>query len=165
MKIPLTQGLFAKIDKVFRDKVLKYNWHALYAPGTDSFYAVTNLYVNGKREYLYLSRYLAGLKFGDKRRCDHKNHDTLDNRMENLRICLHSQNMQNRRKSRKNKSGFKGVFYYKRDKKWRSEICFNNKKYHIGSFNSKKEAAIAYNNAAKKFFGEFSFLNVVINRN
>jgi hypothetical protein len=124
-----------------------------------SFYAATSTYINGKHKTLRLSRYLVGLRHGDKRICDHRNHDTLDDRMSNLRICTKAQNGQNRRKNCNNTSGFKGVKYYKRGKKWVAAINFENKRYHLGYFNFKEEAATAYDNASKKMHGEFALTN------
>ena len=43
---------------------------------------------------------------------DHINHDGLDNRRENLRICTYSQNSQNKRLRVDSRSGYKGVYEY-----------------------------------------------------
>lgn len=87
---------------------------------------------------------------------DHINGDRLDNRRENLRICTQSQNCTNRA-SVKSKSGYKGVS--KHWNKWRAVIKVNQKKIHLGLFDTKEEAALAYNKAAKVYFGDFARLN------
>lgn len=91
---------------------------------------------------------------------DHINRNTLDNRKQNLRICTLSENQINRPKPRNNTTGYKGVVYHKRDKVFRAKIKFNNVEYHIGSFKTAKEAAIAYNNKAKEL-SLCAFLNEV----
>lgn len=105
---------------------------------------------------------------------DHINNDNLDNRFCNLRTATHQQNGFNQSKSTsKNKntySKYKGVFYDKhkdgltkrgeRKKCWRSVIMFNNKHYY-SYHQTEIEAAIAYNDKALKYFGEFANLNVI----
>ena len=56
---------------------------------------------------------------------DHINHDTLDNRKSNLRICTHFENQQN---LRSNKSGIVGVHKRARGS-WVGKISKNNKIY------------------------------------
>jgi AP2 domain-containing protein/HNH endonuclease len=90
---------------------------------------------------------------------DHINGDTLDNRRCNLRICSHKENLRNQKLPKNSKSGYKGVTWYKRIKKWRSHIRLNKKQIHLGYFDDIKLAANAYNEAAIKYFGEFAKLN------
>jgi len=67
---------------------------------------------------------------------------------ENCRFVTHIKNIHNNRLLyRHNKSGYRGVYYHNRDKKWIAQISINNKKQYLGYFNAKKEAALAYNNA------------------
>ena len=88
---------------------------------------------------------------------DHKDGDKLNNLDDNLRICTHTDNMKNKKKYKNNTSGFTGVTWHKRDKKWEANI----KQEYLGHFNTKEEAARAYNAAAIKYFGEFAVLNEV----
>jgi hypothetical protein len=90
---------------------------------------------------------------------DHKNHNGLDNRKTNLRKITHQQNMMNRRPSKNSTSKYKGVSLFKRDKKWIAHICFNRILRYIGIFATEIEAAKAYNIFAKKYFGEYAYLN------
>lgn len=92
---------------------------------------------------------------------DHKFHNNFDNRKENLRIATNSQNGQNK-KVQKHTSKYKGVFFDKYHKKWRAQIQIeNNQHVFIGYFDNERDAAIAYNNAAIKYFGEFAYLNII----
>jgi len=91
---------------------------------------------------------------------DHINGNRLDNRKVNLRICTAMQNQHNRKKSR-GSSKYKGVSFHIRGRVWVSFIMREAKRYYLGSYKDEKEAAIAYNQAALKFYGEFALLNEV----
>jgi hypothetical protein len=86
---------------------------------------------------------------------DHVSHDTLDLRRSNLRICTHAENIRNRGAFKNNKSGFKGVHYVKHAKKWLATIQCDGKKEHLGYFDSRLEAYVAYMNRGKELHGEF----------
>jgi hypothetical protein len=60
-----------------------------------------------------------------------------------------------------NTSGFKGVTWDKSRSKWKAHIHIERKIKNLGRFDSPEEAAIAYNEAALKYFGEFAFLNTI----
>lgn len=80
---------------------------------------------------------------------DHINGDTLDNRRENLRIVTPAENAKNVRKRINNTSGYTGVWFNKNKNLWTAEIQLNNRKIHIGNYDEKYEANIAYRAAAK----------------
>jgi len=89
---------------------------------------------------------------------DHINHDTCDNRRQNLRVCNTKLNSANRIK-RKGTSQFKGVHWSKKDNIWRTCIKVDGKTINLGMFRDQKKAAIAYNKAALMHFGNFANLN------
>lgn len=88
---------------------------------------------------------------------DHKNHDTLDNRRKNLRICSHTENMQNRKNNPKKQSGRVGVVYDEVNKKWRASITKNKRKILLGRHKTLREAIAARAAAEKIYFGEYSY--------
>ncbi len=93
---------------------------------------------------------------------DHINHNILDNRKCNLRVCTRSQNAMNMIKTKNIKSSkFKGVTKSKSKKRWRSYIKIKQKQINLGHFTTELEGAKAYNLAALKYFGEFAYLNKV----
>ena len=157
-QIPLTQGQYALVDDADYDWLNQWNWCANLMNG--NFYVVRmSSMKNGKRHIIRMHRQILELEYGDKRQGDHVNHITLDNQRENLRICTLGQNQMNRVKQPNTSSQFKGVSWYKRHKKWRVHIRIDKITKHIGLFVSEKEAALAYNEAAKKHYGEFANLN------
>ena len=89
---------------------------------------------------------------------DHINHNGLDNRKANLRPATVAQNSWNRR-SKKNAGRFRGVAWNKKLKKWRVRISHENKTVYNRFFDDEIQAAKAYDNAAKKYHGNFAVLN------
>lgn len=89
---------------------------------------------------------------------DHINGVKNDNRICNLRLATPSQNQQNRPKPSSNTSGFKGVAWHNGAQKWQVYITVNKKRVHLGLFADKDMARLAYDDAAKRFFGEFANL-------
>lgn len=87
---------------------------------------------------------------------DHINGNGLDNRRENLRLATKSQNNANRRISKNNKSGYKGVSWHKASGKWVAGIKVNGKSINLGGYDTPEQAHKAYCDAAIKYFGEFA---------
>ncbi len=92
---------------------------------------------------------------------DHINGNKLDNRKANLRSCTSVQNKWNTGSEIGSSSLYKGVSKIKNSKKWLASIKHNNKIIKLGSFYSEEIAALAYNDAAIKLFGDFARLNVI----
>jgi hypothetical protein len=121
----------------------------------------------GKWKIKLLSRTLMGNP--KARVVDHINHNTLDNRKKNLRVCTPSENAYNCRGSSVRKGKYKGVYPNshnenakdRRRRTWWATITHKKQKFYLGSFKTEKEAASAYNVAAKRLFGEFAYLNSI----
>ncbi len=91
---------------------------------------------------------------------DHINIDGMDNRSANLRAATRAQNSRNRKKfPRQCSSKYKGVSWHKRARKWQTEVMFEKKRIYLGYFKNEIDAAKAYDEAAKKYHGEFACLN------
>jgi len=86
---------------------------------------------------------------------DHINNDSTDNRWTNLRLASPHQNQGNKRRSKHNTSGHKGVSLHKSGK-WRARISTRSGEIGLGLFDTAEEAAEAYAAGARRFFGEFA---------
>jgi hypothetical protein len=106
-------------------------------------------YVGGKTVYMH--RLITNAPKGMD--VDHINHDSLDNRRANLRVCSHSENLLNRGPSCVNKNGAMGVVKVTRNKKytyWEARITVNGKRVYLGTFKNPNDAAAAYKNGRAK---------------
>ncbi len=90
---------------------------------------------------------------------DHIDGDPLNCRISNLREATRIQNSFNRTKQANNKSGYKGVSWDKKNKQWVAQIAICGRQTNLGRFNRIENAALAYNFAAHKHFGQFAFFN------
>jgi hypothetical protein len=90
---------------------------------------------------------------------DHRDGNSMNNRVENLRPATHSQNNCNVPKRKNTSSQYKGVYFDKRRERWMVYIKFKGEKMYVGSFVLEIEAACAYDRAAIKYHGEFARLN------
>jgi hypothetical protein len=115
----------------------------------------------------YLNEFIMNFKSTSTMCVDHKNGNTLDNRKENLQIITMQQNQIKKKMQKNNTSGYRGVTWYVNPGKtsaWLAQIYFNYKRYHLGYFKTKEEAALAYNKKAKELFGKFAVLNKIESR-
>lgn len=102
-----------------------------------------------------LHRLIVGAKKGEV--VDHINHNTLDNRKSNLRICTQSQNHMNRKGAQVNSTtGELGVHWDSKLKKFRARLQKDGKTYNFGQYKSIEEAIEARKAAAADMFGEFA---------
>jgi len=90
------------------------------------------------------------------------NYDPLDNCKSNLREATLTQNQGNRSVSIFSKTGYKGVSWHKVSKKFRARLSTKGGEIYLGLFESPEDAALAYNEAAIKYFGQFAKLNKVV---
>lgn len=90
---------------------------------------------------------------------DHINRNPLDNRKCNLRLCSNSQNTMNRCIASNNTSGFKGVCFNKKEKRWTSTVRTNGIRYFCGYHDTAIKAALAYDKKARELFKEFTYTN------
>lgn len=156
MQIQLTQGRVALIDDEDFGKVVG-KWHVHW--NGPRVYARRTTYPGGNRKVnVYMHRVILGTREGEQ--VDHRDGDTLDNRRENLRITRSDSEQQaNRGLSKANTSGFKGVYFHKRERKWRATIVVNRKKIGLGEYRTREEAAAAYDRRAKEVWGDFARTN------
>jgi len=149
--VPLTKGYESIIDAADVYLVDCYNWFAI--PVGSTVYAARSDYSGKKMRMVYVHRTIMGEP--DGLQVDHRDGGGLNNRRGNLRLATSSQNMQNRRMARNNKSGFKGASLHKGSGKWKAQIRINRELIYLGLFTSPEEAHAAYCRASKKYHGEF----------
>jgi hypothetical protein len=154
--IPLTQGQNAIVDTEDFDWLNQWNWIAMWDQHTKSFRALRR---KGPRGSGAILMHRAILDCVETEQVDHRNHDTLDNRRENLRKCTLSQNVCNKRGYAGSSSIFKGVSFDKSSAKWCANIQINGHQKWLGRFDSQEKAARAYDKMAKIYHGEFAYLN------
>jgi hypothetical protein len=151
-EIPLTQGAVAKVDDYDYEWLRRFRWHLQRSNKRISY---ARRYSNGKRIAMQneLLSPLPGFVV------DHINHNGLDNRRANLRLCMQADNTRNSRPRRNSSSKYKGVSFDKKRKKWRARIVRRGVKYFLGYFHNQIEAAFAYDDKARGFNDAFMYLN------
>lgn len=152
IEIPLTRGQVALVDAEGYLMVRDQQWRAVWHPRTRSFRAVS-----GTRPAVLLHRAVTRAAHGVM--IDHINHDTLDNRLVNLRTAMPGENQYNQRPQIGKSSRYKGVTWYARTRRWRVQIRIARKYRFLGYYASEEEAAKVYDAAARALHGEFAFTN------
>ena len=154
-EIILTRGFVSFVDDWNYEWLNSFKWYECQG------YAMRRIRVAGVKTSISMHRFILGLEHGDSRQGDHINHNGLDNREANLRVCSRTENMRNRRANIVGSSRFKGVSYIwcKSSGKWRASIKFGENPTILGDFSSEEEAAVAYDNAALQYFGDFACTN------
>lgn len=158
--------LFGRLMKVLRIKeyevlldddvyetVAQYKWRASRRVGGYTYF------MGGPGYQQYLHRFITKAAPGEL--VDHINHNQLDNRKVNLRVCTRRENARNQRIRSNNTTGYKGVSQIKKRGSFMAYIWINNKEQYLGTYDTAIEAARSYDEAATKHFGEFAYINEV----
>lgn len=138
-------GLFEPlidVDDAIRVKEIR--WYVSYDKSLDSFYV--------KSKYVQLHRFI--MNCPKDLTVDHINHNTLDNRKSNLRICTQKQNNENRNGcfSSNKTSKIRNVCWHKQRQKWQVSLGIKGKQKYIGIFDSLIDAEQAAIAARKKYY-------------
>jgi AP2 domain len=118
-------------------------------------HGVTYACVRFNNEYIYMHKFIAKTK----EKVDHINHDTLNNQKFNLRVVSFLQNNTNRRKCGILTSCYKGVSFRQLLGRFQAEIRRGDGRYYLGLYHDERMAALAYDLAAIRLFGEHSLIN------
>ena len=154
--IPLTQGQRALVDDEDYEWLSQWRWWTFNSRG--HLYAGRKLPMSSKCKPRTLLMHREILRLPKSVQLDHINHNGLDNRKCNLRICNYAENQYNQKK-RGGTSEYKGVFWHKKDKRWYAQIHPDYTGIHLGSFQEEVDAAKAYDAKAIELYGEFAYLN------
>ena len=124
------------IDKEDYPLIEPYCWHK----HQDGYMRTRiNCYIeDGKihNSYILIHNLIMGKKDGLE--IDHLNGNPADNRKQNFKYKTHPENMDNIVGYTGNK--IKGVYYNKKEKKWKALITYNKKKYYLGNFEKYEDA-------------------------
>lgn len=155
MELLLNGDLVTLIDDEDAERVAAYSWKAYWTKRGKRYY-VTSSGTGGKT--IYLHRFIMDASKGNV--VDHKNGDSLNNQKHNLRQTTQQNNCFNS-KGKGSNTGFKGVSFSKERRKYFASIMHNRRTIPLGRYATPEEAAKAYNEAARRLFGEFALLNPV----
>lgn len=153
--ITLSNGQETTVDDSDYEELCKYKWGTIKNK-SGHIYAARGTRKNGKYSKILIHRVI--MDNPENKMIDHINGNTLDNRRENLRIATRAKNLQNSKLRSDSKCNYKGVS--KRGHRYIARIQISvDKRLFLGYFDNEKDAAMAYDLAANKYFGEFAKLN------
>lgn len=158
------KGFKVQIDEDDYERVMEHKWRPMWGKAKkEQLYYFRSLIWSEeaqKDKDTFLHRFLMGCVHGDGNIVDHKNHDTLDCRKENLRICTIQQNVQNSRVYKKKKDKYKGIKMEPSTGHWNARIQTpEQKRVDLGTYETAEEAAKAYDRASLYYFKEFAVTN------
>lgn len=158
-KINLKNGKSILVDDDDFERVKDFRWH--FQPPTGGENGGKARATAWRSKKIYMHHMIVGQPVDRRMSVDHVNGNGLDNRKENLRFATARQQRQNSAIRRDNVSGFKGIRFRRDRRKFVSTLMLDGKRINLGEFNTAIEAAVAYNEAAIKFFGKFARVNIL----
>jgi hypothetical protein len=108
-------------------------------------YAFRSERIRGRHRTILMHRLILGLGWGDPREGEHEDRNRLNNQRSNLRIAERAglDNQQNRGPNANSTSGFRGVSWHRRGRKWRAKVKLAGTDHYLGRFDTPEEADAA----------------------
>lgn len=152
-----------KIDKEDLERVSKHSWRATKGT-TGRLRVVTSIRKKETVKTVTLGRFLM-LPPKGKQVYPRRFNEGLDYRKDNLIVCSLSERQRQLPKRRaKTSSAYRGVSFSRSDRKWKAGIEVDGRGINLGHYKTEADAALAYNRAAKKYFGSNAYQNQVNKR-
>lgn len=161
-RIPLgSTGLFALVNKEDEGRVLELgNWYPIYHFG--QVYAGHSHWNPTAKKQVQVKLHRIIMNAPKRATVMHRNGLGLDCTRDNLRFGNHHENGASHRRKQGRTSRFRGVSRnIGRGKKWQVSLTSKGEAFYVGKFDSEIDAAIAYNDAAIKHFGEHASINQI----
>jgi len=153
IEIPLNRGYKVIVDAIDGD-LAQLKWCITTKEWP---YARRAIRAEGKQRIVFMHRLVLertlGRSLSIDERPDHINGNIHDNRRSNLRAVSDLHNHWNIKRSARNTSGVKGVYFS--NGHWRANISVNGKRFHLGYYETIDDAAKAYEKASIELHGEF----------
>lgn len=146
-------------EELERIKALGMRWYERWDKNTQAYYARSTRWemIDGKSKLVSYGLHTLIIDTEKGYYVDHKNHDRLDNRKENLRISTMSENAKNRKsKNSNNTSGYRNVLLDKQTGLWMVKLQIDKKSKTLGKFVDVHEAGKFAEEMRQKYYGEFA---------
>jgi hypothetical protein len=156
-RISLGGGEYAIVDQEDYYRLCNFKWSAICSKGHVYAARIIRDTEFGRVKTMFMHREIMNAPKGML--VDHRNSVGLDNRRDNMRLATHSQNNCNMTKKANTTSKYLGVCFVKDRNQWYARLKHHGKGIYIGRYENEIDAAKAYDEAAKKYHGEFARLN------
>lgn len=158
--IDVHPGLKVKIDREDLERVQAHKWRVTKGT-TGRKRVVTSIRTPKGVRSVTLGKFLMDPPPG-KQVYPRRFNEELDYRKSNLIVCTLKERQRLLPKKRsQTTSSYRGVSFDQASGKWRAGIEVEGRSINLGQFDRESEAALAYNEAARKHFGDMAYQNPV----
>ncbi len=147
------------IDEEDLEFVKSKKWNVHKGTSSKTSYVYTWTYQNRVVSMIQMHRLLLGVNGDNTYVVDHIDHNGLNNKRSNLRLCLSAENSWNQEIRRNNTTGYKGVSRQGTANKYSARVMKHGVSYDMGWYDTPEEAGIAYDIGALYLHGVYSCIN------